>query len=129
MLNEEVVTIVTETAPFWGVATMIWTIAAVLVFVMFVWLSITVGDPIAVGFGFGMAAAVFLIGCAVSSAGVSNVRVSSIEQQLQEVVGVDNLEYKSRSFTGSIDGRYIKGTLVPLGDNEYQVVGLVTKQG
>lgn len=129
MLNEEVVTIVAETAPFWGVATTIWTIAAVFVFLLFVGLSFVVGEPIAAGVGFGIAAVVFYMGCVVSGAGVTDVEVNSIEQQLQEVVGVENLEYKSRSFTGSIDGRYIKGTLVPLGDNEYQVVELVTKQG
>lgn len=127
MLNEEAVTIVAETAPFWGVATTIWTIAAVLVIGMFIWLSFVEGDPIATGVGFGIAAAVFYTGCAVSSAGVTDVEVNSLKQQLQEVVGVENLEYKSRSFTGSIEGRYIKGTLVPLGDNEYQVFELVTK--
>lgn len=58
---------------------------------------------------------------------MAGVEDASLQQQLQEVVQVENLEYNNKDFTGSIDGRYVKGTLVHIGGKEYQVVELVTE--
>lgn len=127
MLNEEVVTIVAETAPFWGPWTIAWAVLALGVFGVGAWTSAVLQEEGLEIVGVIVAGGLFFVGLIVSAAGVEQVEDNSLEKQLTQTVGIENLEYESKSFTGSIDGRYVKGALVPLGDNEYQVVELVTK--
>lgn len=127
-MNTEVVTVMADTVPFWGTATWIWTILAVGVFALFLIASIIDRNPEVAGVGAAAGMLLLSVGVLGSALGVTAETSRSLEKQLRETVGIENLSYSSGNFTGSLDGRYVRGTLVLLEGNRYQVVELDSTQ-